>query len=293
MHRSANRTLTGRGSFHSSQKCVDSGIGFVSAGPAPSRTRVSLRPAQRGHHATGTAINAHVPIRTKEADAPNKFPPARLFLDDIDEIVRILVDAVEKREKSIRPDKDAKITLTLTIKDQVCDDVQELPKIATKTFDLSVSIAAQAWLPDASLEFDRFGTSLGLLGFTTLQKLSIYHKLAPIFKRRNLWLATLVHSNNSLILTVLVLSGLANFALMSNKQTPSMLSHVITLLGAVASITYLATIFHHSTIILRHSSERSALRQDLLPRILPVAVGCVLTFLLTLLGFYLKHKYWP
>jgi len=40
----------------------------------------------------------HVTIRTKEADVPHEFPPARLFLDDIEEIVSILRQAVESRK---------------------------------------------------------------------------------------------------------------------------------------------------------------------------------------------------
>ena len=252
-------------------------------------------PAARGHHVARTVINAHVAIRTKAADAPNQFPPARLFLDDIDEIARILVEAAEKRGKSILADKAAKIKLTLTIKDQVCDDVEDLPKIATKTFDLAVSVAAEdeAWLPDASLEFDRHGTSLTLLGFPALEKFSIYHKLAPIFRRRNLRLATLIHSQGLSLMAVAVLVGLANIALLSNKLIQPTVSHVISSLSFAMTAIYLATVFHHSTIILRRSSDRHDLKQELLQKMPMAAISSILTFLLTLLGFYIKHKYLP
>ena len=217
-----------------------------------------------------------------------------MFLDDIDEIVRVLVDATEKRVKSIRPDKDAKIVLTFAIKDQVCDEAQELPKIAKKTFDLSVEVDVPDSAPWASLEFDRSSTFLMLIGFTTLEQLSIYHKLAPVFRRRNLWLATLVHSHSWLVHTVLLLLTLVNIALYASyHQHPPMLFYMFWLLFLALVAIEITTASHHSTIILRHLSERSALRQDLLGKILPVATGCVLTFLLTVLGFYIKHKYWP
>ncbi len=231
-------------------------------------------------------------IRTKEADAPNDFPPARLFLDDIEEIVRILVDATEKKEKSIRPDKSAKITLTLTIKDQVCDEVQEVTKIARKTFDLSIDADAQGSLSGTCLSFDRHRTHLFAIGFTREEKLGIYHKLVPIFKRRNLWLATLIHSHRALVLTLIAVLCLASWALLK-KPTTWIQAHMAALPGIALTTIFLATAFHHSVIILRHSSEHSPLRQELAQKIPVVVISSVLTFLLTLLGFYLKHKYWP
>jgi hypothetical protein len=234
-----------------------------------------------------------VTIRTKEADVPGEFPPARLFLDDIEEIVRILVDAIETREESLTHKNDAKATVTLTIKDQVCDEVQELTKIARKTFDLTINVDAQGRLPDTYLSFDRDRTHLGAIGFTREEKLGLYHTLAPIFKRRNLWLATLVHSRKWLFLTVLFSSGLANALLFMSNKTPRMLTHLISLLSIAAAAAFLANIFHHSTIVLRHSSKPSPLRQELLQKIPVAAISSVLTFLFTMLGLYVKHKYWP
>jgi hypothetical protein len=83
-----------------------------------------------------------VTIRTKEPEVPDEFPPARLFLDDIEEIVRILTDATENRKEEPRrlgeeflsklanaaestnekirlPDEGARTRVTFTIKDQV------------------------------------------------------------------------------------------------------------------------------------------------------------------------------
>jgi hypothetical protein len=39
-----------------------------------------------------------VAIRIKEPNVPSHLPPARLFLDDIEEIVRIFRDTVESQE---------------------------------------------------------------------------------------------------------------------------------------------------------------------------------------------------
>ncbi len=251
-------------------------------------------------------------IRTKEPEVPSEFPPARLFLDDIEEIVRILVDANEKKQKSTHPDKDAQIKVTLTIEDQVCDEVEELPKIAKKTFDLTVKVEVQKSLPETSLRFRRYGTSMGSIGFTTEEKLSIYHKLAPIFERRNLRWATVIHSHptwsgniyGAAGAALLMLLGISLSVLLFGKGgtiTTYLSRHEATAWSLAAAVPILATLVialksanqRHSVIILRHSSEPSPLRQELLQKIPVAAITAVLTFLLTLLGFYLKHKYWP
>jgi hypothetical protein len=240
-----------------------------------------------------------VTIRTKEAEVPSEFPPARLFLDDIEEIVRILVAAAENRKREGELHEDpAKTQLTLTIKDRVCDEVHELPKLSKKTINLLVKIERQYW-SQTSLRFSRYGTSLGFYGVTREEKLSTFHDLAPIFKRQNRWLATLVRSNLTLLRTLFVLLTLANiaFIFVPKKQTPLMPALAIGLLGTAMGALVLATTWHHSIIILRHSSEPSPVRQglrDKLPTaLIGAALGSVLTFLLTLLGLYLKRKNGP
>jgi len=241
-----------------------------------------------------------VTIRTKEAEYPSQFPPARLFLDDIDEIVRILLEATANWRDARNPsDKDTETKVTFTIKDQVCDEVQELSKIAKKTNDLEIEVRRKRWA-ETALNFTRYRTSLNFFLVPTEERLNLYYKLAPVFKRRNLWLATLVHSHRVLFRVLLVLLLFANsapFIPTLKKHTPPTLSMAIAIFSVPLVFTHLATAFHHSTIILRHSSEPSSVRQGLLDK-LPAAliggaVGAVLTFLLTMLGLYLKHKYWP
>jgi len=241
-------------------------------------------PEKPRHQVTRADINAHVTIKT-EPEVPDEFPPARLFLDDVEEITRILVEATEKL------DQDEKSTVKLSIKDQVCDEVQELPKMARKTSNLSVSVTSGDKFSSSTL---RIGHSifLSLGGFTREQELIIFYKLAPIFKRRNLWLRTFVHSHP---VVVPALSGLS-FAgavaivplvgLLTHKS--SMLATTCGLLSMAIFIIILTNMSLSSTVILRHSSEPSALRQglrDKLPAALIGAVlGSVLTFLLSQLG---------
>jgi hypothetical protein len=235
-------------------------------------------------------------IKTKEPDLPTEFPPARLFLDDIEEIVRILVDSNKNSHPSGSHDENAKLRAEFTVKDQVCNEVEELHKIAKKTTELLIRLEWETGFTASTLIFYRNGTLLSSYFLEREGHLSLFHKLAPIFRRRNLWFRTLVHSRPALFpaLVVLWLSTIITWLIFTlNKRTPPILAAATVALMIPILITFLAARIHHTTIIMRHSSEPSALRQELLHKFPLVAISSVLTFLLTLLGLYLKHKYWP
>lgn len=259
-------------------------------------------------------------IRTKEPEVPDKFPPARLFLDDIEEIVRILVDATENRKEQSRPsaaflatladpdnpnenprlfDQPARTSVTLTIKDQVCDEVQELPKIAKKTTDLQIDVVTNRWtVAVASLAFRKEdGSDLRCFRLTDEERLNLFHKLTPIFKRRNLRLRTLAWSHYWFFVGALFTScllALGVLAILTSKHPIHPTRAIVVALPLVSIIVTLWPILsRHSIVVLRHSSEPSPLGQELLQKAPLAAISSVITFLLTLLGFYLKHKYWP
>src|SRR5437867_6341929 len=143
-----------------------------------------------------------VTIRTKEPAVPGEFPPARLVLNDIEEIVRTLVDA--HKNPDIPPlGEDAKIKVTFAIKDQVCDEVEELPKIANKTNELSIQLEWESGITANYLSFYRGSTHLSTFSLAEEGQLRLYHKLMPIFQRRNLWLRTLVWSHRTFFLGML------------------------------------------------------------------------------------------
>jgi len=245
---------------------------------------------KHGHHGIGTGINATVTIRTEEASVPDEFQPARLFLDDIEEIARILVDAIQLAKVQI---------LTFRIKDRVCDEVQELPKIAKKTSKLWIKVDSPNFGPNVSLSFNDNGSLLSCYGLKEAEELKLFQKLAPIFERRKLRLRTFVWSHywNSVAALfgacVAVLGLLVIFILKPDLIRHPMRAIVGPLLLLLPIIALGSTLSYHSIIVMRPSSEPSPLRQELLHKFPLVAISSALTFLLTLLGLYLKHKYWP
>lgn len=238
-------------------------------------------------------------IRTKDPGVPSSFPPARLFLDDIEEIVRELVSALENHHQRAREHSDAETKVTFTIRDQVCDEVLELPKIAAKTTDLNISVEKGKW-SEISLDFHERFTTIFCLTFAKQEKIAIFHKLNPIFQRRQLRWNTLVHSHDSLgaaINFIPYVVAVASVVLLRSKQTPLWIPILTGVLSVATIITIWATRLHHCIVVLRPSSEPSPVRQglrDKLPAtLIGIAIGSVLTFFLTVLGYYLKHKYWP
>ncbi len=205
-------------------------------------------PPHRGHRAATTGINARVTIRTKEPEVPSEFPPSRLFLDDIEEIVRTLVDANKKPDFLAPQDEDAKIKVTFTIKDQACDEVEELPKIANKTTELSILLEWETGLIANSLTFHREGTFLSTFSLAEEGHLRLFHKLTPIFKRRNLWLRTLVWSHRTFFIGMLsvVVATMPVVTIMLGKHIPLTPTIAAALLFVSMITTLAATAFRHS-----------------------------------------------
>lgn len=191
--------------------------------------------------------------------------------------------------------------VTFTIKDRVCDEVQDLAKMAKRTTELWILVLAESpdFGPSISLSLNENGNRISYYALTRAGELRLFNKLAPIFKRRNLRLRTLVWSHYWSFVTGLFGAVLATLSLvLVFVLKPSLVHHPIrdivsTLLLVSIIITLWATLSYHSVIIMRPSSEPSALRRELLQKFPLLAISNILTFLLTLLGFYLKHKYWP
>ncbi len=227
-------------------------------------------------------------IRTKEPDIPTEFPPAQLFLDDIEEIVRTLVDGIKES------DPEAKTTVTFSIKDQECDEVEELPKIAKKSTELVIRVDLETAAGIHLIFYRSSSTSVMPFALTQEGHLRLYHKLAAVFKRRNLWLRTLVWAHYAFFIGMvsgLSLASIAALVFSFWKHVPLWRATVAGLILVPLIITLWRTLYSHSVVIMRRSSEPSAFRQELLQKLPVAAISALLTFILTMLGVYLKHRY--
>jgi hypothetical protein len=245
-----------------------------------------------------------VTIRTKEAEVPSEFPPARLYLDDIEEIVRIFRELVEspKFSEHFTPE-EVELKVTFSIGNKECDDVLDLPKITRRTRinNLKIRVSKGGWV-HTSLTIHWLGSIWLSSGFTKEDTWKAYHKLQPIFEERTPYWRGFIQSlpgwlfGASGLLTFFVLAPILR-SLLNPHMPPTLAYELSEALSFALVIAIVMGRFPHTTVILRHASEPSTVLQglrDKLPTaLIGAALGSVLTFLLTLLGLYLKHKYWP
>jgi len=95
----------------------------------------------------------------------------------------------------------------------------------------------------------------------------------------------------ALFLPVLGLALLVRFSLYKLMPHWAVQTMVLLLFG----ITVVAVVvgYHHTTLAPRHSWDSSPLRQYIKDKIIPVILGALLGIGGTLLGLYVRHKYWP
>jgi len=223
-------------------------------------------------------------IRTKEENTPSEFLPARLFLDDIEEIVGILRELVESQKSKL--DEPA-TKVTFSVSGSECDDLQDLPKIAKPYRALDIEVE-RGWF-STRLSFYFFFNSWRSYGLTREATLTAYHKLEPIFKKRKRHWATFARTVPWWF-WVLVGAGSDALLHLTHVATSTFKSHI-----PLVAIYLLAFIVgaRHTSVVLRHSWEPSPFFVYLKDKIIPLIAGALLGIFGTLLTGYLKRRFWP
>jgi hypothetical protein len=188
-----------------------------------------------------------------------------LFLEDIEEIVRIFREGAPGEDDLDHVDRDAKVELKLEIGEKVCDDVQDLPKIRKRTNDLSIEVQ-RGYAYRVSMHVANHGSSWFWSGVTDEMAWQTFRRLQGVFNARKLRWRVLIHSiplEAPLFAGVLwpVMGPLIWFILRGVVSNNSAVVSSL-LLTSILTISFLRARFRHTTVILRHSSERAAIRED-------------------------------
>ena len=122
-------------------------------------------------------------IRTKATEGPEDFSPGRLFLDDIEDIVKVLRELVESEGLS---EKDATTRVLFSVGDKECDDLEDLRKIGKRFHPLDITVKRGS--PDISLHIGPWSSThwTTYYVFPEEKRWAAYHKLVAIFQRRQL-----------------------------------------------------------------------------------------------------------
>ncbi len=238
-------------------------------------------------------------IRTVEDSAPSWFTPARLFLDDIEEIIGIFQEAVQGLQAEDRArTEDSELKVTFSIGSQECDDLGDLPKLARKMTDLRIGVRRGKSV-EVHLDFNRIDTLWGSSGFTEEEKWRTFRKLEPIFKRRKLRWRSWVHNHMALAIVLFALACMATMTsglMLLDNKIPTIPKAVVFLPSLLLGVTIAMALFRNSALTLRHSWDPSPHRQYIRDKLFPVILGALLGASLgiggTLLVQYVTHKYW-
>ena len=242
-------------------------------------------------------------IYSREKEVPTKLPAARLYLDDIEEIREAILGAAASRERRSEIDPtQVKVETTFYIGDQVCTEVQDLPKIKKRTRDFEMRLSA----PDgfsARVGVSWYATQWTTEGLTKADTWRAYHKLETIFERRKIrWRNLLPGDAGSLafllvecfLVLVLLLGYRTGKIIYKLAPTHLELASYLLALAIVALITPAAFfLMRHDTVILRYSWDQAAQREDRNTKILIGAVSALIAFLLGIATMALKGRYWP
>jgi hypothetical protein len=236
-------------------------------------------------------------IRTLEERVPEEFTPARLFLDDTEQIVLILQEFNESRKMdSGSTVEDLKIKVKFSTGGQECDDVLDLPKIVKTNRDLSINVSMGGFVKIVLNYRFWFGITWYSLGLTKGDTWSVFHKLQSVFqKRKRLW-STFLHSlpwwlSWPLWIVSLWLIPFLRYPL--HKLVPEGAADAIVLLSYGIFITAVVIGVRPTILTLRHSWDPSPFRRYITDKMIPIIVVFLLGIVATLLEEYVRHKYWP
>ncbi|MGA8223034.1 MAG: hypothetical protein WB780_15405 [Candidatus Acidiferrales bacterium] len=235
-------------------------------------------------------------------EVPTDLPSARLYLDDLEEIVRLFGDALTDAMKNVTDEteraKPIEKKFMVRNKNKICDEIQDLPNIAksTRRFKLQV---AKDWRT-INLEMAWNGTRWTGPLLTDEVQWTVYRKLQEIFDARKLRLRSAFRAFFFDFMFGAFFFGIGWTLLVPfldkllRNVLPSGVALSLALLTAILIfIPVVWLTFAGSTIIFRHSSDHAALREDRLWKIMPALLTGIIGLLVGILIAYLKHRYWP
>jgi hypothetical protein len=205
-----------------------------------------------------------VAIKPLPHSIPSKLPPAKLYLDDIHEILQILTDSTS----------DCRATFVAG--QSKCDSLDDLKELRGRTTHFIMNVSSP--LKHQTLELTPFATRIHIdeIG-DQLVAWSKYVNVAAIFERRRLRLKSLVLSVVPLLFAGLCLLSMMLWMFVPHAVKPlsiDEINHLVAGILLVASILYYF-ISSHSVVYLRYPRRIGVGRwlEDHKPEIIVGVIG--------------------
>lgn len=225
-----------------------------------------------------------------EPPVPKSLPAARLYLDDIEEIVGVLSETLCAAAKN----SGDPITIRITVRDRICDDVADLPTLGTHAHTFKLSVSKGSW-NEITIHGTTFSTDVDAYFLPDEVMWQVHRKLQSIWAPRNLRWRTFLEKPKAWVVALLTgVPGVIGFEL------GRVLYRFGGLFAAAADgailVTYYVALFwcgfHHTTLVFRRFSEAAAVRRDRTWKVVAEVLKYVGGFVSGLVTAYLIHKYW-
>jgi hypothetical protein len=237
-------------------------------------------------------------IHHKNPEVPRALPPARLYLDDIEQVVQAFSEAALKAQGSANGEQ---LKTTFQVRDRFTTDLGDLPKIGKRTRDFTLTMERTGLALQFELDDRLHWWSHGL---TQADAWTTFHKLEAILQPRILWLRARLRKSPGIAFTTYgfaavlsVFGACATVFLLARLFSPRHAMTVASLMSVPAFFIGMKVadgfLDDQSTIVLRYSYDQAALREDRNAKILIGAISAAIAFALGIVSMALKHKYWP
>jgi hypothetical protein len=216
---------------------------------------------------------------------PSDLPPAKLYLDDVAEIVQLF-----SSQLPLKPDSAGGWLPCITkfeVGQKQCNDIDDLPKIARETIDFKIEVQRERYNA-ITLSVRRYSTSWSGHSLNDDLAWSTARQLQAIFKPRQRHLRKFLEG---LYLLPIVLGGLLSVVIpLIHSNTKAIDFFIIAL---VLYVVVFITVRRHTLVVFRYGSDLAARRDERIGKIVQIGATAILAVLGTLTVQFLVHRWWP
>jgi hypothetical protein len=223
-----------------------------------------------------------VSIRELKRGPDTELPAARLFLEDLEAIVGILLDTF--RSGGGKYPYDEEPTVRFQLEGKECDSIEDLRRLGGRSRDFRVSVGTRG---ACFVHISEYSSQWYVIGSKEKQW-TVRGELESVFKKRSKRLERL--SASLLLIALLLAIGVLGAV----ASRPMFFLSVLIVAGLVgfSGVPALWSRWAGSTVIFRYSYDSVSLGERI-NKAWGFVLAALLGGLLTALGAHLAHKLWP
>jgi hypothetical protein len=218
----------------------------------------------------------------------------RLYLDDVEEIVRILVDAGKNMKG--RPSEsglDPPVKIEYWDDTRPYDEIGEFPKFVQRDY-LKIRVTIGDYY-QVRFWIDSHSKNLDIRGPNYNEKLAVYDQIQRLLRTRRLYWRTFPQRVSGMVsLLIIFLILLPVVAQWLRHSLPTALAYLISFcLTFYAVVGFVWVCDRGNVVIFRRSFEQAEIRRERQDKFVFEILRLIIAFGLGILSLYLKQKFWP